>query len=86
MDHRQRRAVGLAVALTALLAVAGASLWAGAQDSSQATQWEYFTLTASSRDADFRTKLNARGDEGWELVTFVPSGDFQIYIFKRPVQ
>jgi len=85
MDRRQRTVLGLAAATLALVLVLGATFWGGAQSAREARQWEYFTLTTSTREADFRTKLNARGDEGWELVTFVPSGDFQVYIFKRPV-
>ena len=45
-------------------------------------RWEYLTLTTVSQLDDER--LNARGREGWELVSTVPLTNALYYVFKRP--
>lgn len=70
--------------LVAVLLWTATTVYTDAQNTNK-PRWEYFTLTTSVRESDFRTRLNAQGDEGWELVTFINVGEFQTYIFKRPL-
>lgn len=48
-----------------------------------ATRWEYLQVTTPSAvfDAD---RLDALGDDGWELVSITPTATLTAYIFKRP--
>ena len=57
------------------------------------TIWEYYTILTISSDGmwqfgdDIKEKLNKAGEQGWELVTAIPTSDAMepLFIFKRPM-
>jgi hypothetical protein len=53
-----------------------------------APKWEYTTLRGYAMNAETQSRLDALGDEGWELVSVVNTGgtEFCIYFLKRPRQ
>jgi hypothetical protein len=70
--------VVLVLALGALI-IARTAEAQNAQQAPRAVKWEY-TDGANLNVA----QMNALGDQGWEMVTFVSYGKDLYYVFKRP--
>lgn len=64
-----------AVALTAGLFFGMSNLAGAAPD-----KWEYLVVTGALKMRNLEQMLNARGAEGWELVTFTRN---DVAVFKR---
>ncbi|MBP1679386.1 MAG: hypothetical protein H6Q29_1297, partial [Bacteroidetes bacterium] len=71
--------IGLVVVLAAGIAAHTAEGQNAAQQAPKIVKWEY-TDGANLNIA----QMNALGEQGWEMCTFVSYGKDLYYIFKRP--
>jgi hypothetical protein len=79
MKPRYLVLIGVALVLAALIVGRVAEAQNAAQQTPKVVKWEY-TDGANLNIA----QMNALGEQGWEMCTFVSYGKDLYYIFKRP--
>jgi hypothetical protein len=79
MKPRYLVLIGVALVLAALIVGRVAEAQNAAQQTPKVVKWEY-TDGANLNIA----QMNALGEQGWEMCTFVNYGKDLYYIFKRP--